>query len=153
MTPKEGDMQKTGKARASQEVREARFRDIEALLDKGLRPANIVRAISFRYGKSIRQVERDIRFVKRRRAECLLLASPDELQAEHYTLGSHIYHESLNVGDYKTALKALALQQKIVESYSSNGGHNHATESDTFPTTPAELEAILGALETEWTGE
>lgn len=122
-----------------------RHRSIEALLDKGYQPADIARAIEQQHCVSRRQAERDIRTVKAQRGDRLLRCPPGELHAEHYHSLKHIYRESLRKEDFQTALKALALQEEIINQYVSTGEKQHAL-SDSARISPDELETLMAAL-------
>src|SRR4051812_41978055 len=67
--------------RASCDERQDRLRDIDALFDKGYKPADIARAMEKRHAISRRQAERDIQLVKVQRSQLLSLQTTDSLRS------------------------------------------------------------------------
>jgi hypothetical protein len=110
--------------RASNDEREDRFRDIDALLDKGHKPADIARVMEKRYGISKRQAERDIQQVKTQRNQYLTLNTTDSLRSEHYRKYAHIYQYALQKEDFPTALKALACQEQLIDKQAKEAKEN-----------------------------
>jgi hypothetical protein len=110
--------------RALTDEREDRFRDIDALLDKGHKPADIARVMEKRYGISKRQAERDIQQVKTQRNQYLTLNTTDSLRSEHYRKYAHIYQYSLQKEDLSTALKALACQEQLIDKLAREAREN-----------------------------
>jgi hypothetical protein len=153
MAMRKGNKQKSGKVRATHEEREDRFRDIEALMDKGHRPADIARAISHRYSITTRQAERDIQTVKERRSAYLLLSAPGELRAENYNLLKHLYKQCLQNGEHQTALKALSLQDKMLDKAWNQGDIKNEKSTDSTKIQSEDLANLMATLETDWPGE
>ena len=133
--------------RASCNERQDRLRDIDALFDKGCKPADIARALEKRYAISRRQAERDIQLVKTQRSQLLSLQTTDSLRSEHYHKLEHLYRYCLQKEDHYTAIKVLALQEQLVDKLPNPGANPHAPVSDPSSISSSELADLLAALE------
>ncbi|WP_373532874.1 hypothetical protein [Vampirovibrio sp.] len=133
--------------RASSDERQDRSRDIDALLDKGHKPADIARAMEKRYGISKRQAERDIQQVKAQRSQYLALNTSDSLRSEHYSKLAHIYQYALQKEDFSTALKVLAFQDQLIDKLTNPGAKENAAVSSSSAISTSDLADLMAALE------
>jgi hypothetical protein len=123
-----------------------RYRMVENLLDKGVRSSDIARVLEQRYQISRRQAERDIQRVKENRS-LLFTGVVSGHTVQNYHRCEHLYQECLKKGDHQTALKVMAMQEKLVQQSGlfKTGGTAYAL-SDSTGIPEHELEALLAAF-------
>jgi hypothetical protein len=137
---------KIPKNRATGEEKENRHWDIDSLMDKGVKSSDIMRVLCQKYGISRRQAERDIQLVREKRCTPLTAKRLQELRSENVHILKFILKDSLQKGDYPIALKALEIQEDLIDKYPTTGGKHHDDVSDISKPVPQDLEQIFGRI-------
>lgn len=123
-----------------------RYRMIESLLDQGVKSSDIARVIERQCQITRRQAERDIQRVRENRS-LLFTGVVSGHAVQNYHRCEHLYQECLKKGDHQTALKVMAMQEKLVQQSGlfKTGGTSYAL-SDSTGIPEQELEALLATF-------